>query len=87
MKLDKDLHELFELFRSNGLALTPDDFFADDRVIQLGRAPNRVDLLTRLSGVAFTDAWQRRPWCCSSCLLLGRRRVHYAPRNSTLPWH
>ena len=25
------------------LDLTPDDFVADDRVIQLGRAPNRVD--------------------------------------------
>ena len=40
--------------------LTPADFLADDRVIQLGRAPNRVDLLTRLYGVDFSDAWGRR---------------------------
>ena len=108
VKLDKDLHELLERFRSNGveflvvgghavafhghprltevldlfvradlsngqrivaaleefgfgaLNVTPDDFVADDRVIQLGRAPNRVDLLTRLYGVEFADAWQRR---------------------------
>ena len=40
--------------------LTPADFLADDRVIQLGRAPNRVDLLTRLYGVDFSDAWSRR---------------------------
>ena len=108
MKLDKDLHELLELFRSKGveflvvgghavafhghprltedldlfvradlangerivaalqdfgfgaLDLTPSDFVADDRVIQLGRAPNRVDLLTKLYGVEFTDAWEHR---------------------------
>ena len=29
-------------------------------MIQLGRAPNRVDLLTRLYGVEFADVWPRR---------------------------
>jgi len=73
--LDKDLLELFELFRAqNGqrivdalkafgfgsLDLSAQDFTADDRVIQLGRAPNRVDLLTRLYGVEFGAAWSRR---------------------------
>jgi len=42
------------------LELSAQDFTADDRVIQLGRAPNRVDLLTRLYGVEFGDAWSRR---------------------------
>lgn len=108
MRLDKDLLELLELFRSKGveflvvgghavafhgyprltedlglfvrpdvdngerivralqefgfgsLAITAADFQADDRVIQLGRIPNRVDLLTRLYGVEFADAWERR---------------------------
>lgn len=108
MKLDKDLLELLELFRSKGveflvvgghavafhgyprltedldlfvrpdgangerivsalrefgfgsLDLTAADFQADDRVIQLGRAPNRVDILTRLYGVEFSGAWERR---------------------------
>jgi hypothetical protein len=36
------------------------DFQADDRAIQLGRAPNRVDLLTRLYAVEFGAAWDRR---------------------------
>jgi hypothetical protein len=49
-----------EAFGFGGLGLTADDFTADDRVIQLGRAPNRVDLLTRLWGVDFDDAWSRR---------------------------
>ncbi|MEO7084114.1 MAG: nucleotidyltransferase [Gemmatimonadaceae bacterium] len=108
MKLDKDLLELLELFRSRGveflivgghavafhghprltddldlfvrpdrtngdrivealrefgfgsLGIVAEDFQADDRVIQLGRAPNRVDLLTRLYGIDFADAWNRR---------------------------
>ncbi len=49
-----------EQFGFGGLDITPADFQADDRVIQLGRAPNRVDLLTKLYGVDFADAWSRR---------------------------
>ena len=50
------LHE----FGFGSLDITPADFQADDRVIQLGRAPNRIDLLTRLYGVEFAAAWDRR---------------------------
>jgi len=39
------------------LGIEPADFEADDRMIQLGRAPNRVDLLTRLYAVTFDEAW------------------------------
>lgn len=108
MKLDKDLLDLLELFRSKGveflvvgghavafhghprltedldlfvrpdaengerivealrdfgfgsLDVTARDFEADDRVIQLGIAPNRIDLLTKLYGVDFLSAWSRR---------------------------
>jgi uncharacterized nucleotidyltransferase DUF6036 len=108
VRLDKDLLELLELFRSKGveflvvdghavafhgyprltedldlfvrpdlangemivsalrefgfgsLEITAAGFQADDRVIQLGRAPNRVDLLTRMYGVDFAAAWERR---------------------------
>ena len=49
-----------ETFGFASLGLTAADFVADDRVVQLGRAPNRVDLLTRLWGVDFDDAWSRR---------------------------
>lgn len=49
-----------EAFGFGSLGLTANDFTADDRVIQLGRAPNRVDLLTRLWGVEFDEAWSRR---------------------------
>ena len=29
-------------------------------VVQLGRPPNRIDLLTSIDGVEFPDAWRRK---------------------------
>jgi hypothetical protein len=52
--------EALRAFGFASLEVSPTDFTADDRVIQLGRAPNRVDLLTKLYGVEFADAWSRR---------------------------
>ena len=49
-----------DAFGFGAVGLKVDDFVADDRVIQLGRAPNRVDMLTRLWGVDFEGAWTRR---------------------------
>jgi len=49
-----------DAFGFGQIGLSEDDFVADDRVIQLGRAPNRVDLLTRLWGVEFEQAWAGR---------------------------
>jgi Nucleotidyl transferase of unknown function (DUF2204) len=36
------------------------DFTAPERMIQLGRAPNRIDLLTSISGVPIDDAFKSR---------------------------
>lgn len=42
------------------LGLSVSDFLQGDQIIQLGVAPNRIDLLTFLSGVDFQDAWTTR---------------------------
>lgn len=42
------------------LGLQPADFAAADRLIQLGRRPNRVDLVTNLYGVSWDEAWAHR---------------------------
>ena len=42
------------------LALGPDDLIKPGSVIQLGRPPNRIDLLTSISGVSVEDAWVGR---------------------------
>jgi hypothetical protein len=40
--------------------LTKADLVSDGLVFQIGVAPNRIDLLTTIGGVAFDAAWPRR---------------------------
>lgn len=40
--------------------LAPDDFTRKGAVVQIGAAPQRIDLMTTLEGVAFDFAWPRR---------------------------
>ncbi len=54
------LVQVIERFGFGDLNLSADDFLKEDQVIQLGIAPNRIDLLTILSGVNFQDAWTTR---------------------------
>ena len=54
------LVQVIERFGFGDLNLSADDFLHEDQVIQLGVAPNRIDLLTILSGVNFQDAWATR---------------------------
>jgi hypothetical protein len=42
------------------LKLTVEDFMQEDQVIQLGISPNRIDVMTFLSGVGFDEAWATR---------------------------
>jgi hypothetical protein len=42
------------------LGLREDDFLAEGQVVQLGIAPNRIDLLTSLTGCRFEDIWATR---------------------------
>lgn len=43
-------------FGFGSLGLSADDFAAPGRVVQLGYAPNRIDLLTAIDGVALTTS-------------------------------
>ena len=54
------LMEVIEEFGFGGIGIQATDFLEADCVIQLGRAPNRVDLLTGISGVSFEEAWGGR---------------------------
>ena len=38
----------------------PEDFRKPEMVIQLGRAPNRIDLLTSVTAVSFEEAWKTK---------------------------
>lgn len=47
-------------FGLGSLGLSVEDFLDPDVVIQLGYEPNRVDFLTKLTGVEFSDAYPKR---------------------------
>ena len=51
---------LLDEFGFGELGLSSEDFLDADQVIQLGRAPNRIDLLTGISGVTWDQAWNSR---------------------------
>jgi hypothetical protein len=40
--------------------VAPSDFSTDGMVFQIGVESNRIDVLTRVSGLVFSDAWTRK---------------------------
>lgn len=52
--------EALQTFGFGSVGLTAESFTAPDRMIQLGRAPNRIDLLTQIYGVTFDEVWATR---------------------------
>jgi len=68
--LSSDLRELIRLLNTNSVkyeafgfgqaGIERKDFLQPDHVVQLGRAPNRIDILTGISGVFFDEAWSSR---------------------------
>jgi hypothetical protein len=54
------LMAVIEAFGFGDAGIKRGDFLQVDHVIQLGREPNRIDILTGISGVAFDEAWDNR---------------------------
>ena len=52
--------DALDAFGFGGIGLTVDDLTDPDSIVQLGRAPNRIDLLTQLSGVEFDACYPNR---------------------------
>jgi len=51
------LLRVLEQFGFGSFGLKSQDFLAPDQVVQLGREPNRIDLLTGISGVDWDECW------------------------------
>jgi acetolactate synthase regulatory subunit len=49
-----------DAFGFGNVGVTADDLQAAGKIIQLGVQPNRIDLLTSISGVTFEEAWNSR---------------------------
>jgi hypothetical protein len=56
----KRLEAALAEFGLAALGLKAADFVGSYRVVQLGVAPNRIDLLTSLTGLTFDEAWVNR---------------------------
>ena len=54
------LGELIQQFGFGSTGLTSTDFLTEDQIIQLGVEPNRIDILTGISGVDWEEAWATR---------------------------
>jgi hypothetical protein len=56
----KRIFRAVEQFGFGDLKLTVEDFTQEDQIVQLGVSPNRIDVMTSLSGVKFDEAWTSR---------------------------
>lgn len=54
------LLEALQQFGFGALGIESGDLTAVGQVVQLGVKPNRIDILTSVSGVGFEEAWQER---------------------------
>ena len=54
------LVEALRAFGFSELSLAAEDFVKPESIVQLGRPPNRIDLLTSISAVSFEEAWSSR---------------------------
>lgn len=52
--------KVIQEFGFGATGLSAADFLTPDSVIQLGLEPNRIDLLTGLSGIDWEEAWSTR---------------------------
>ncbi|HET6990408.1 MAG TPA: DUF6036 family nucleotidyltransferase [Bacteroidia bacterium] len=47
-------------FGFGSVDLSKEDFLAKDHIIQLGFPPNRIDIMTSISGVRFDECWKEK---------------------------
>ena len=54
------VHRALVVFGAPSEQFEAEDFMRPDSVVQLGVPPLRIDILTTISGVEFSEAWERR---------------------------
>ena len=47
----------FPASQATSIFLSAADFIAEDSIVQLGYPPNRIDILTSISGCTFDEVW------------------------------
>jgi len=54
------LMKALDQFGFGALGLRVEEFLEKDQIVQLGYPPNRIDLLTSLTGISFNDCYEAR---------------------------
>ena len=77
-------------FGFGNLEIHAGDFSVPDKIVQLGVSPNRIDLLTSLTGVSFDEVWSTREkgeldgltvWFIDSSSLIKNKERTARPRD------
>jgi hypothetical protein len=56
------LNRVLQQFGFANIGVEQEDFTVEDQVVQLGVDPERMDLMTSISGVTFEEAWNTREY-------------------------
>lgn len=56
----RNLLIVLEQFGFGSLSLEEKDFTSENNVIQLGYPPNRIDIMTGVSGLSFNECWKEK---------------------------
>ncbi len=75
----KRLEAALQNFGFGRLGLGAADFVTSYRVVQLGVPPNRIDILTSITGVSFEEAWEGR-----AEVELGGVRMNFIGRHALI---
>ena len=61
-KTEQNAINIFNALNEFGVPfhIEPDDFLAQNSVLQIGIEPNRIDVLTDIDGLTFENAWQNK---------------------------
>ena len=51
---------VLDAFGFRSLEIKPEDLTQPGQIVQLGAKPNRIDLITSISGINFAQAWEHR---------------------------
>jgi hypothetical protein len=54
------LFEALDAFGFGNIGITREDFLEEKSVVQLGRPPNRIDILTAIEGVTWGEVWDTK---------------------------
>lgn len=52
--------KVMEAFGFDNTGIYAEDFISPNKIIQLGYPPNRIDLITSISGCSFDEVWKSR---------------------------